>query len=399
MSRAGRRQIHALAATLAVLALAASACSQRAVAPDQNLSTGVGFRGGPDRAGVIEGSGPAHPKVQWSIDTGGHVISSPIPLEDGIVVVGGDGSLRRIDLDGTQQWSRQIGASEATPVIVGDVVLEPDSSGSLFAVSVNDGEVIWKKALGGSVRSSPLVANGRLIDGVDDELVTVDISDGSVVDRFPLGASTGSSPALADGVAVIGDADNQVIALDSTHGSKIWFHDFGHPSMPDTFFKVAEGVVATPAILDGVAYVGSVNGRMGALDISDGTVVWEVSLDGPIYSSAAVADAVFVTTAAGTAYALDPETGTEIWETPLGDASYASPLLATDLVVVTSEAGIVFGLDPVDGAVMWQVSIGNKGDYMASTPTLVSGLVVAGSNTGRVVGLGDAEGVTSTDSG
>ncbi|MGA7272771.1 MAG: PQQ-binding-like beta-propeller repeat protein, partial [Acidimicrobiia bacterium] len=245
MSLTGRKQIQALAATLAVLALAAPACSQRAVAPDQNLNTGIGFRGGPDRAGVIEGSGPAQPKVQWSIDAGGHVISSPIPLADGIVVVGGDGSLRRIDLDGTQQWSRQIGASEATPVVVGDVVLEPDSSGSLFAVSVNDGEVIWKKALGGSVRSSPLVANGQLIDGVDDEVLTVDISDGSVVHRFPLGASTGSSPALSEGAIVIGDADNQVVALDIANGSKLWFHDFGHPSMPQTFFRVADGVVAT----------------------------------------------------------------------------------------------------------------------------------------------------------
>lgn len=373
---------------LVMLMLGLSAgCSQQPRVPDQSLSSGIGFRGGPQRTGLIDGDGPSHPKERWSVDTGGHVTSSPVPLEDGVVVLGGDGNLRRIDVDGTQQWTRHIGQGDATPVVIGDVVVQPSSSGSLAAVSVNDGEVIWNQNLGGSVRSSALVANGKLMVGVGDEVVVVGVSDGTVLSRFPLGADTGSSPALSNDVIVIGDSDNLVLGLNSGDGSRRWAYDFG--PTPQDVFRVADGVVATPAIANGVVYVGSVNGALAALDGSDGSLRWEVTLDGPIYSSAAVGEAVFATTAAGSAVALDPQTGRQIWATSLGDASYASPTLTNDLLMVTTEEGVIYGLDPVDGAVTWQVTIGVKGNYMASTPTLVSGVVVAGANTGRVVGLSD----------
>lgn len=384
--RRRRRPVRA-ALVVVLLSVVAAACSQGAVSPDQSLSFGIGFRGGPQRTGVVDGAGPSHPSEQWSIDTGAHVTSSPVPLEDGVVVLGGDGTLRRVDIDGSREWGRHIGPAEATPVVIGDVALEPSSSGSLLAVSLNDGEVIWKQDLGGPVRSSPLVSGSHLIVAVDDQVVIVDISDGTVLDRFPLGASTGSSPALSDRTVVIGDSDNEVIGLDRTHGSRLWAHDFG-PS-PEDVYRVADGVVATPAIAKGVVYVGSVNGRMAALAVPDGSVKWQVTLDGPVYASAAVGDAVFVTTAAGDAVGLDPETGQEVWATNLGGASYSSPTLASQELLVTTEAGIVFGLDPVDGAIMWQARVGVNGDYMASTPTLVSGVVVVGSNDGRVVALGD----------
>ncbi len=388
MNVSRRTGLHLSMSLLVLVALVG--CGQQEVTPDQNLSTGIGFRGGPDRTGVIDGSGPTNPIEQWSVQTGGHVTSSPVPLEDGVVVVGGDGALRRIDIDGTVEWSHPLGAAEATPVVIGDVVMEPNSSGSLVAESLNDGDVIWEQALGGSVRSSPLVANSQVVVGVDDQVVVVDVSDGAVLERFSLGATTGSSPALFDNTVLIGDADNQVVALNTTDGSTRWSHDFG--PTPNDVFRVADGVVATPAIADGLVYVGSVNAELAALQASDGSVKWEITLDGPVYSSAAVGDAVFVTTAAGSAVALDPETGHEVWTTHLGEASYASPTLAGDQLIVTTEAGVAFGLDPVDGAVIWQETVGVSGDYMASTPTLVSGLVVVGSNDGRVVGLGDSGG-------
>lgn len=69
----------------------------------------VGFRGGPDRLGVLPGSMDIQPVEAWSFDTGNHVISSPVPLERGIVVVGGDGVLRRVDSEGSSEWTFDLG--------------------------------------------------------------------------------------------------------------------------------------------------------------------------------------------------------------------------------------------------------------------------------------------------
>jgi polyvinyl alcohol dehydrogenase (cytochrome) len=94
--------------------------------------------------------------------------------------------------------------------------------------------------------------------------------------------------------------------------------------------KTPAVVSASPAVVDGVVYVGSWDGRMYALDAGDGREIWVSETApapganwGPIVSSAAVSDVdgrrLVVFGAGPRVYALDARNGREVWVTHIGD--------------------------------------------------------------------------------
>jgi outer membrane protein assembly factor BamB len=77
---------------------------------------------------------------------------------------------------------------------------------------------------------------------------------------------------------------------------------------------------ATPAVFEGVAYVGTTGGVFNALRLADGEFVWTFAAGRPIFGEALVtADAVYFTCDNGYLFRLDRATGKEIWRYDLGD--------------------------------------------------------------------------------
>lgn len=145
---------------------------------------------------------------------------------------------------------------------------------------------------------------------------------------------------------------------------------------------------ASPAIVDGVVYIGSWNGVVYALDLDDGSVIWEFRTEpapgatfGPVVSSAAVADVAFrrevrrvVYVGAGPRlYALDARTGDELWVDYLGSGVAddpaeveSSPLVWDGTVYVGMDVhnepadvsggarGGLFAIDAATGDIRWR---------------------------------------------
>jgi outer membrane protein assembly factor BamB len=62
-----------------------------------------------------------------------------------------------------------------------------------------------------------------------------------------------SSPAVANGVVYVGSDDNNTYALNATTGAKLWN------------FTTGSGVFSSPAVANGTVYVGSVDGNVYAI--------------------------------------------------------------------------------------------------------------------------------------
>jgi outer membrane protein assembly factor BamB len=79
-------------------------------------------------------------------------------------------------------------------------------------------------------------------------------------------------------------------------------------------FKTGGAVKSTAAIVSGNVYVGSEDGNLYALKLSDGSRIWEFKSDGPVVSSPLVTDGRVYFGSAGTnLFALEAETGHELW--------------------------------------------------------------------------------------
>lgn len=135
-------------------------------------------------------------------------------------------------------------------------------------------------------------------------------------------------------------------------------------------------IFSSAALADGAAFVatisegGSPTGTLYALDITTGEMIWSFTADSPIYSSPAVVDGIaFVGTlgggggwANGTLYALDEYTGLVRWNftTPPGTGGiFASPAVDMGMVFIATlgggggSGGCVYALNATTGELLW----------------------------------------------
>ena len=89
-----------------------------------------------------------------------------------------------------------------------------------------------------------------------------------------------SSPAVANGVVYIGSDDNNVYALNANTGALLWSYTTGG------------AVTSSPAVANGVVYVGSDDNKVYALNASTGALLWSYTTGGAVESSPAVANGV-----------------------------------------------------------------------------------------------------------
>lgn len=155
-------------------------------------------------------------------------------------------------------------------------------------------------------------------------------------------------------------------------------------------------VKSSPAVSDGMVFVGSHDNYLYALNQTTGEVVWNHTALGNIQSSPAVADGrVFFGTYAaadGYLYALDRETGELNWSRRLvGGWVYSSPTVVYGKVYVTAfqttgdHYGYVFALDRDTGQTVWSWRVRSTGYYdddmyAHSSPAVFGGLVFFGAH-------------------
>jgi outer membrane protein assembly factor BamB len=115
-------------------------------------------------------------------------------------------------------------------------------------------------------------------------------------------------------------------------------------------------VHSSPAVVNGVVYVGSEDGKLYTFDATGGAVLWSATTGGPIDSSPAVANGVvYVGSSDGKLYAFDatgttgcsgtPMTCTPLWTAQTGGAVGSSPAVANGVVYVSSDDNKLYAFD------------------------------------------------------
>ncbi len=102
------------------------------------------------------------------------------------------------------------------------------------------------------------------------------------------------SPAVADGFVVIGTVTGRVSAIDAETGREEWNTKVGE-----------KPIKSSPGIADGTIYIGCDDGKLYALDLETGEKRWEFATAGPVVSSPCVGDGIiFVGSDDGHVYAV-----------------------------------------------------------------------------------------------
>jgi outer membrane protein assembly factor BamB len=185
---------------------------------------------------------------------------------------------------------------------------------------------------------------------------------------FSTGSFVSSSPAIVDGVVYIG-SDDDLYALNASTGAELWSYPTGSQ------------VYASPAVANGVVYIGSNDGTMYALKASTGAKLWSYAAGTTVLSSPAVANGTVygqsVSSVSGNLYAfgLNASTGALLWSYTLGDRPFDAPESSpavTNGVVYIGGNNTLYALNASTGAKLWSYDTGFP---VESSPVVANGVV------------------------
>lgn len=240
---------------------------------------------------------------------------------------------------GKVRWSKVIGASETSPLVVHGRVYVGDWDGNVWAMNANTGHVDWKFHTGGKVKAALAFASGRVYAGsYDHHVYCLRARDGKLVwkasaqERLGSEANFYSTPAVAYGRVYIGGTDGKVYSYGAASGNLRWSHDTGGY------------VYSSPAVWRQRVFAGSYSHTFYAFDAATGDVRWQFHADGPISGSATVLNGiVYFATLEKRTYALNAATGKQVWTFP--DGQY-SPIVADKKRLYLVGHARIYGLVP-----------------------------------------------------
>lgn len=259
-----------------------------------------------------------------------------------------------------------------TPVLQGDMLYITGYSGEIVAVAAADGSERWRQKVGARIIGGALVTADSVYVGNDaGEVVAMNRTDGRERWRTKVGNEVWSTPVSAGDAIIVTAMDGTVTAF-NPDGSQRWRA------------RVADaGIAGTPALRDGVLYLGSYDKRLYAVDAQTGETRWrsepaenwfwtEPLIDG---------DNLFAGNMDGHVYALDRTSGARRWRTDVGAPVRGRAALSGGVLVVPAKNGYLWGLRPENGEPAWQpVEVGGA---LLADLTVADGSVFLASEVGK----------------
>jgi len=363
---------------------------------------------------IQEGT-PPRGVLKWQFATGQPLFSSPAVADGTLYLATGDNRLIALDAENGQvKWEiATSGPINSSPAVANGILYIGLRDSRLIAVDTTNGNLKWQAKLGAPVLSSPNVSGGIVYaTGLKDKLYAIDAATGEIrwVAKTQNPMST-SSPAVSQGIVVVGSRMRGEWHLTGVWGGSVYCVDAVSGRVLLEYHTV-QGILASPAIWDGVAYVGDLYGSLYAIDITERSwplewpvlkiwaniyfwgmappppvqsgSIWAFRADDAINTAPAIAQGIiYFGTDAGTCYAVDT-TGEERWQFTTGQAVESSPAVGNGVVYFGCADGRCYALDTATGDKLWEFV--TEGEISAA-PTLAQGMLFIASEDGNLYAL------------
>ncbi|MEJ2426610.1 MAG: PQQ-binding-like beta-propeller repeat protein, partial [Candidatus Thiodiazotropha sp.] len=167
-----------------------------------------------------------------------------------------------------------------------------------------------------------------------------------------------SSPVIGESRVIAGFAGGKLIALSLESGLVIWEAEISVPQGRTELERVVD-IDADPKLVEGTVYVAAFQGDVAAVSESSGVVLWRHKL-----SSHAGLDAswrsLYVTDANDRVWALDASNGATLWQQKaLHARRVTAPAIVDEYLVVGDLEGYVHWLSQDDGRQLARIKVGS----------------------------------------
>ena len=235
-----------------------------------------------------------------------------------------------------------------------------DYKGHLQAFVVETGEIIWEKDLNVAASGGlTLNANKLFLGTSKGELISLAIDDNGAKElwRSQLTSEILSAPAISNGIVVAKTIDGRLYGLSLENGNQNWVYDRSVPRL------TLRGSSA-PQISNDIVITASDSGKLSALTLKNGKLLWEttiaiakgrneleriIDLD---VDPVVVDDVIYVTGYQGRLSAVKIGSGQIIWSRDF--SSYSGLYVDALRVYITDAMGQVWALNRYNGSTLWR---------------------------------------------
>lgn len=345
------------------------------------------------------------PETVWDKSVGdgvGKYYSHLSPAWEGSSVYAADrnGLVKALDTDsGVEIWSVNLAEknrflSADIPAMLsggltvsGEHVYVGTERGTLIALNANDGEIAWTANAGGEVLSRPEVSDGLVLVHTGNGLLQAfDTASGEQrwslnLDTPSLSVRGESAPAVAMGAAFVGGDNGRVSAVMLGQGQIIWQQRISQTTGTTEISRLND-VDMTPVVADGRVYAIAYNGNLVAMDMRSGQILWKRDF-GSVNELVLDGESLYVVDQDDNVYGLRAADGVTMWsQDKLLHRNLSAPEIFNGYLVVGDGEGYLHWLDTSNGQFVAQNKLNSSG--ILSRPSIAGDKLMVQARDGRL---------------
>ncbi|MCA9051267.1 MAG: PQQ-binding-like beta-propeller repeat protein [Planctomycetaceae bacterium] len=318
------------------------------------------FRNGPAQRGLATCTLAAQPEVKWELASADGWVAACAIAGSHVYAPALQGYLHCLDrATGNELWKyRSIDSTDekkfapgfkAAPLVTEQAVYIGDEDGVLHAVDRTTGKLMWKYVTDAEIAGGVAAYGDHLLLASHDSFLYCLGRDGQEQWKFQTNDRINCSPGIADHFTFVSGCDEHLRVIDLMTGEKV-------RDVPMESY-----LIASPAIVDEMLYVGSHAGDVAAVNWQTGNIVWRYQGERqmPYHASAAVTDElVLVGSHDKLFHAIERSSGKAKWTFPTKAKIESSAAVADERVFFGSGDGNLYGVRLADGKEVWKFNAG-----------------------------------------
>ena len=286
----------------------------------------------------------------------------------------------------TQLWSKNTGKGSTkqylklTPSHIQGKVFIADVRGNLVAIDAASGSTLWENDADMSITGGPGSSKTLTMIGSDNGDVLAYASEsGEFLWQAKVSSEVLSAPQEAYGIVVARTIDGKIFGLDANDGSRLWIYDRTVPSL------TLRGT-SNPVITGDIVIAGFDGGRISAIELHTGKLIWETSVSLASGRSqlermvdidsepVIIGNDIYVATFQGRLASVALENGRITWTRDI--SSYAGLTVDENNIYITDDQSYIWALERSSGNSVWKQE--NLYARQVTAPATIGDLVVVG---------------------
>jgi outer membrane protein assembly factor BamB len=276
----------------------------------------------------------------------------------GVCAASVNGRVRCLDHNGNTQWKARIAERLSAGVGVSKTMaLVSDSDGNIKALSRQDGELLWQQNYSTQILAAPQSDDSTVIvQTTDGRLLALEAETGEkrweyIADEPRLTLKGTATPVINNQIVYTGFSNGKIVALDIDNGALLFDSAVAIATGTSEIDRLVD-VDSSPLINGNSLYAVSYNGNLFSFDLRSGRPQWRYDTSSYRELAAGI-NKIYLVDDTSQLLALDDDTGYERWlQDQLRYRQLGAATVFSGYIVIADYKGYLHVISQVDGTIV-----------------------------------------------